>query len=200
MPANVESMFYVRETPWHGLGTMVMEAPDSKTALGLAGLDWTVIQKPIETWDGIPITGFKTNLQNTDNRILGVVTDRYKVVQNEDAFAFTNELLGEGVAYETAGALQEFQGILEMLGLEKRRFHDLRHTFISLLIKESQRAGDGISILEVSAIAGHSDPTVTMKICGGLFPNSTERAMKILDTCNAIKLPALREKDGKSCA
>lgn len=96
--------------------------------------------------------------------------------------------------------LKEFQGILEMLGLEKRRFHDLRHTFISLLIKESQRAGDGISILEVSAIAGHSDPTVTMKIYGGLFPNSTERAMKILDTCNAIKLPALREKDGKSCA
>lgn len=96
--------------------------------------------------------------------------------------------------------LKEFQGILEMLGLEKRRFHDLRHTFISLLIKESQRAGDGISILEVSAIAGHSDPTVTMKIYGGLFPNSTERAMKILDTCNAIKLPALREKEGKSCA
>lgn len=96
--------------------------------------------------------------------------------------------------------LKEFQGILEMLGLEKRRFHDLRHTFISLLIKESQRAGEGISILEVSAIAGHSDPTVTMKIYGGLFPNSTERAMKILDTCNAIKLPALREKDGKSCA
>lgn len=66
--------------------------------------------------------------------------------------------------------------------------------------KKSQRAGDGISTLEVSAIAGHSDPTVTMKIYGGLYPNSTERAMKILDTCNAIKLPALREKDGKFCA
>lgn len=78
--------------------------------------------------------------------------------------------------------------------------HNFCHTFISLLIKESQRAGDGISIFEVSAIAGHSDPTVTMKIYGGLFPNSTERAMKILDTCNAIKLPALRGKDGKSCA
>lgn len=36
----------------------------------------------------------------------GVVSDRYKVVQNEDAFAFTDELLGEGVTYETAGSLQ----------------------------------------------------------------------------------------------
>ncbi len=36
----MESMFYVREKPWHGLGTMVAEAPDSAAALRLAGLDW----------------------------------------------------------------------------------------------------------------------------------------------------------------
>ena len=106
MPANVETMFYTRQKPWHGLGTMVMEAPTSKEALALAGLDWKVIQKPIETDDGLPITGFKANLRETDNQILGVVTDRYKVVQNEDAFAFTDALLGEGITYETAGGLQ----------------------------------------------------------------------------------------------
>ena len=106
MPANVETMFYTRQKPWHGLGTMVMEAPTSKEALVLAGLDWKVIQKPIETDDGLPITGFKANLRETDNQVLGVVTDRYKVVQNEDAFAFTDALLGEGITYETAGSLQ----------------------------------------------------------------------------------------------
>ena len=36
-----------------------------------------------------------------------MVTDRYKVIQNEEAFAFTDALLGEGVRYETAGSLQE---------------------------------------------------------------------------------------------
>ena len=35
----------------------------------------------------------------------GVVTSRYKVVQNRDAFAFTDALLGDGVRYETAGSL-----------------------------------------------------------------------------------------------
>lgn len=35
------------------------------------------------------------------------VSDRYKVVQNEEAFAFTDKLLGEGVRYETAGSLNE---------------------------------------------------------------------------------------------
>ena len=38
--------------------------------------------------------------------MLGVVTDRYKVIQNREAFAFTDALLGEGVRYETAGSLQ----------------------------------------------------------------------------------------------
>lgn len=36
----------------------------------------------------------------------GVVSDRYKIIQNTDAFRFTDELLGEGVRYETAGSLQ----------------------------------------------------------------------------------------------
>ena len=38
MPANVETMFYVREKPWHGLGTEVQEAPMSIDALILAVL------------------------------------------------------------------------------------------------------------------------------------------------------------------
>ena len=44
MAANVETMFSTREKPWHGLGTIVAEAPNSQSALKLAGLDWSVIQ------------------------------------------------------------------------------------------------------------------------------------------------------------
>lgn len=107
MPANVESMFYVRETPWHGLGTKVMEAPDSEGALIAAGLNWNVIQEPIFTGENEPIRGYKANIRDSDRRVLGVVTDRYKVIQNHEAFAFTDELLGQGVRYETAGSLQD---------------------------------------------------------------------------------------------
>lgn len=106
MAANVETMFYTRTAPWHGLGTRVLEAPTSSAALSLAGLDWKVVQKPVFTADGLFISGFKANVRDRDNQVLGVVSDRYKVVQNEDAFAFTDELLGEGVTYETAGSLQ----------------------------------------------------------------------------------------------
>ena len=30
MSAEVETMFYLRKEPWHGLGTQVIEAPNSK--------------------------------------------------------------------------------------------------------------------------------------------------------------------------
>lgn len=120
MAANVETMFYTRHKPWHGLGTMVQEAPTSNDALILAGLDWQVIQKPILTDDGIPIPGFRANLRNTDNQVLGVVTDRYKVVQNINAFAFTDSLLGEGVTYETAGSLQNGRRVWVLAKLPQR--------------------------------------------------------------------------------
>lgn len=105
MSANVETMFYTRTKPWHGLGTRVEEAPTSERALIVAGLDWNVIQRPVYTDTGILLNGYKANVRDMDDKVLGVVTDRYKVVQNVDAFSFTDSLLGEGIRYETAGSL-----------------------------------------------------------------------------------------------
>lgn len=62
MSANVETMMYVREKPWHGLGTMVQEVPTSEEALRLAGLDWKVDQRPIFA-DGVEIPGYKANIR-----------------------------------------------------------------------------------------------------------------------------------------
>ena len=106
MPANIETMFYVRKTPWHGLGTRVAQALSSQEALEKSGLDWEVHQQPIYTAQGQLIQNYKANVRETDNQILGVVSDRYQVVQNNEAFSFTDELLGFDVKYETAGSLQ----------------------------------------------------------------------------------------------
>ena len=108
MAANVETMFWTgRTAPWHGLGVGVEQAPTSADALKLAGLDWEVLQEEIYTDTGNAISGYKANVRSTDKKVLGVVTDRYKVIQNTEAFAFTDELLGNGVRYETAGSLSE---------------------------------------------------------------------------------------------
>lgn len=107
MSANVETMFSVRTAPWHGLGEVIADAPNSEEAIRLAGLDWNVYQTDLVTDSGLPILGFKANIRDLDDKVLGVVSDRYKVVQNHEAFRFTEELLGKGVRYETAGSLQE---------------------------------------------------------------------------------------------
>ena len=119
MAAYVETMFSVREKPWHGLGTIVMEAPASAGALKLAGLDWTVVQEPVYTDNQELIKGYKANVRSSDRKVLGVVSDRYKVVQNTDAFSFTDELLGKGVRYETAGSLQEGRRVWLLARLPK---------------------------------------------------------------------------------
>lgn len=107
MPAEVETMFYNRTAPWHGLGRRVDHALSSEEALNEAGLNWEVMQKRLLTNDLQPVPGYFANVRSTDEKVLGVVTSRYKIVQNREAFAFTDELLGKGVKYETAGSLRE---------------------------------------------------------------------------------------------
>ena len=146
MPANVESMFYVREKPWHGLGTMVESAPSSIDALTLAGLDWSVVQKDVFTQDGSPIPGFKVNLRDSDGAVLGIVSDRYRVVQNMDAFRFTDDLLGEGVTYETAGALQGGRKVWMLARMPQRYFIAGDEIAPYLVVMNSHDGSSGIKV------------------------------------------------------
>lgn len=111
MSHEIETMFSVREKPWHYEQTqevtkIIQEAPTSAEALELAGLDWNVVRKPIFDETAKEIPGYFMNIRETDNKILGVISDRYALIQNKDAFDFTDALVGEGLKYETAGSLR----------------------------------------------------------------------------------------------
>lgn len=105
------SFFSVQEKAWHGLGQIVSDYPTSKEALQYAGLDYEVLKRPnthiLDTGQVITSpTSFYTYRPDT-NAILG---DRlgadYQVVQNVDAFSFFDAIVGgDGIQYETAGAL-----------------------------------------------------------------------------------------------
>ena len=110
MAHEVETMMYSTEggryAPWHGLGTAVDHACSSAEALELAGLDWEVNSRPIYTDNGVAIPGYIANTRSSDNKVLGVVTEKYKIVQNKEAFAFTDNLLDNDAKYVTAGSLR----------------------------------------------------------------------------------------------
>ena len=106
MAANVEWMFSGNGvTPWHGIGEIVKGTLSSEEAIKVAKLDWDVTPKPIFDEFGREIPGYKVNQRSSDNKNLGIVTNKYKIVQNSEAFSFTDALLGKGVQYESAGSL-----------------------------------------------------------------------------------------------
>lgn len=107
MSAAVESLFYTREKPWHGLGVRVEESPTSEDAIVAAGLDWIVEKKPIFDANGNQINNYFANTRNTDQSVLGIVSGRYEIIQNKDAFSFTDSLVDEGLTYECAGSLRD---------------------------------------------------------------------------------------------
>ena len=106
MDRSIEE-FNKRRATWHGLGVDVLSATSANEVLQMAELDWNVYQRKMISTDGIPIEGYRANIRDVDDKVLGVVTDKYQVVQNKEAFQFTEDLLGEGVRYETAGSVQD---------------------------------------------------------------------------------------------
>ena len=95
-----------RLAPWDGVGMNVHGAFSSKEVMQRAGLDWSVSSRKLYLSDGSPVPGVKANIRSTDNKVLGIVWPDYKIVQNAEAFSFMDQVLGEGVTYETAGALK----------------------------------------------------------------------------------------------
>jgi phage/plasmid-like protein (TIGR03299 family) len=109
MPSGItdtDSMFSVRERPWHGLGPVLERPPSSVVeALQLAGLGWEVDQVGLRTEHGDPVPGVLANVRLDTRQILGVVSTRYTVVQNVEALRFLDNLIGSSMHFETAGSL-----------------------------------------------------------------------------------------------
>ncbi|MFC1868756.1 DUF932 domain-containing protein [Thermodesulfobacteriota bacterium] len=113
MAHEVESMMYVGDTPWHGLGVAI---PDGKKlsieeAIKAAGLDWEVELRHIFTKDGrgIPlgILNHYVTYRTSDNAVLGIVGKDYHALQNIDACKWFQPFLESGEAtIETAGSLK----------------------------------------------------------------------------------------------
>lgn len=111
MPDNVESMMYVVERPWHGKGTRLDKPATAEEAIVAAGLDWEVTLRPLFTDDGSKVPGKYATVRSDrkvidDSRVLGIVGKDYVPLQNREAFAFFDAVVGEGKAiYHTAGSL-----------------------------------------------------------------------------------------------
>lgn len=117
--------------PWHGLGTIVAGCPTSDEAIELANLGWEVVQEPVCLQDGTVIPNFYANVRTDTKDVLGMVKDKYRIVQNKEAFEFTDNIIqnskGIECRYETAGSL--FNG---------------KRTFLLVRLPETDLVGDAV--------------------------------------------------------
>jgi phage/plasmid-like protein (TIGR03299 family) len=121
MPAEVETMFSARETPWHRLGVVTPDVLTAKDAIVAGGLDWTVDKYPVldhkyeQNEQGIWLA--TDEIVESDDRFflkrskdmqnMAIVSDVYKPFQNVQAFEFMDFLVDSGEAkYETALSLR----------------------------------------------------------------------------------------------
>lgn len=113
MAANIGNMFYVGETPWHGLGQKMTTLLTLKVALKAGELNWEVEECDLMTDQAIPapVTHRKA-LVRTDRpkgdrkRVVGVVHRDFIPIQNRDGAKIFDRLLGfNAPVYNTGGYL-----------------------------------------------------------------------------------------------
>ena len=124
---DMASFASLRQPAWHGLGTVFDNEVTTREMLDLAHLsDWDVrceeISLPGRSHRDYFAT-VRTNPFDGGNDVLGVVGERYRPFQNEDLFAFGDNIL-DGGRWETAGSLKGGRVVFGSLALERETILD----------------------------------------------------------------------------
>ena len=104
------SMAYAGDLPWHGLGFKVSNDLTPEQMMEAARLDWSVDTVPLPAmYNGQKInTGHSALIRSSDSKVLDVITDDWKPLQNLEAFQFFNDFVGAGdMSMHTAGSLMD---------------------------------------------------------------------------------------------
>lgn len=132
----IDSMAYVGDTPWHGLGNILERKQPIEVWAQQAGMDWTIMQSPVhfktgevsgsstdqagqqgivqrkDSWlveleSTLPFNELKVLFRSDTKQPLSVVSQRYHVVQPREILEFYRDLTEKSdFELETAGVLK----------------------------------------------------------------------------------------------
>lgn len=115
-----EQIYVDRTTTWHAIGKSVEECKDMEQVLKASGLDYEVVKEPVMAWPGedhgespIWIPNRFVTMRDNDQHIYDVVSDKFEVIQNRDAFDFVN-YMGDELQFEKAG--ETANGMVYIIG------------------------------------------------------------------------------------
>lgn len=180
MPANVETMAYVGEAPWHGQGEPVPPNVTAEEMIRAAGLDWAVEKRPArgtkpavnshgeEKFSRYELVRVPRPYSQEEEVVLGLVSNRYEPLQNSEAFQFFDPIVDRKTAtYETAGALGDGERIWVMAqmpgAIEVVRGDECQ----KYLLLSNSHTGQGLVIVKFTAVRVVCQNTLTMAMEDG---------------------------------
>ena len=93
----------MRTATWERIGTNVEKCNNMEQVLQMSGLDYEVTKEPVflDIGDGTAVPNRFATV-NSHGKIYDVVSDKFEVIQNRDAFDFVN-YMGADLTFEKAG-------------------------------------------------------------------------------------------------
>ena len=162
MVANVQTMAYHGDVPWHGLGNSVPAGVNAEQMIRAAGLEWKVELRPAR---GATIINKKKEYSRYEvvriprpstaetEVLLGVVSRRYQALQNVEAFEFFDPIVGDKKAYfETAGSLGEGERIWVMAKMPGAMEIVPGDDCLKYLLLSNTHSGDGSVIVKFTSV------------------------------------------------
>ncbi len=165
----------------------------------LAGLRWQDVELKagvINVRQGVKYhqdeKAYKTGSTKTENAVRMIPINsnavaelkRHKAKQAAEKLEFGEAYDDNGLVFTKPGGAvlslssvrQQFGTIVKHSGIDRRTFHDLRHTFASICISQK------VNIKALSQYLGHATITITLDTYGHLLPGDKEEIAETIGT------------------
>lgn len=112
-----QTIFVDRTTTWHAIGKDVSECKNMEQVLRASGLDYEVYKEPVCVIDDKDrpeaIPNRYATVRDSDHHIYDVVSDKFEIIQNRQAFDFVS-YMGDELQFEKAGETEN--GMVYIIG------------------------------------------------------------------------------------
>ena len=126
--------FENRRVPWSGIGNDISKASCVDEAIAMAGLNWELGMEDIFNSKGEVIPHHKSIVRVDTGKVFGITKDKYKPVQNADAFSFADILLTQGATFEKGGCYKGGEKIWFLMKLPSRSYAGDQHDLYMFLM------------------------------------------------------------------
>ena len=195
-----DTMVYVGESPWHGLGAKVTRHSSAGEFLTAGNLNWEVRlsaapgakKDPKGRWSRLTI--LRDPVPGESGPVaLGMVSSRYRVLQNRDAFAFFDPLVATGWAsYEAAGALGDGETVWVQARLRDDVLVQPGDPIRRYLLLRNRHNGEGAVAIRFTPIRVVCNNTLTMAETRGRAFASVRHSASMAERLEDVSVEALQ--------